>query len=276
MPAVKNALAPVFVIALDETAEAPRSLLEQLIQLGFNAQCFQGVDGRTQRPELKAPEHIDETRMQAYVGMALSNSEIGCYLSHYRCVKAAFDAGLERVCIMEEDVALEDNFSTVLQSLCREENSGLEFVRLMGLKKHRRKKIKPLDATTWLTRPVKGLCGAQGYVLNRSGMEKIIHEAASIWRPIDKMYDQFWDCDLHCYAVEPHIIYEQPTPTSIQHAFKPGEVAAPAANLRRKLQRFGYKTHRSLQRRQYMMKHRKAFTPAEKVTGYYGRTSRIR
>jgi glycosyl transferase family 25 len=142
----------------------------------------------------------------------------------------------------------------------------------MGLKQHKRKLISLLDHTHWLTRPVKGLCGTQGYVINRIGMQKVIKTGASISEPIDKFFDHFWDIPLQCFCVEPHLIWERPRiKTSVKKQSR-GDACKPLKNRIRKHQ---IKLTRSFRRKLYMLTQISRFFPSQKSFKKTGKTTRI-
>ncbi|MEM9744304.1 MAG: glycosyltransferase family 25 protein [Pseudomonadota bacterium] len=259
------------IITLSPDGERTQALLAELAGQGLEASTYAAVDGRNGLPALEAPERLDEARALRYRQVPLTGSEIGCYLSHYRVIRDAYRAGEQQLCVLEDDVSLEPEFAEVLGGLLACSDPKFEFVRFMGLKRHRRKRVQQLPEERWLTRPVKGLCGTQGYLINRGGMEKVLRTGAAIWRPIDKFYDQFWDSDLACFAIEPHVIYELPSQSSIRHS-STGKVGS---LWQRTLGKRLLKVWRSSQRRLYQFRRWSEFRPAEAVGERYGRTERI-
>ncbi|MEM1433768.1 MAG: glycosyltransferase family 25 protein [Pseudomonadota bacterium] len=260
------------IITLEPQSSNVRVLTAALAAEGLEASCFPAIDGRQQAPALEAGEYLDEAAALRYRRTLLTRSEIGCYLSHLRAVRQAFEEGVERLCLLEDDVALEAGFGDVFRGLQDLTDQRYEFVRLMALKHRRRKPAKTLPANRMLTRPFKGLCGTQGYVVNRNGMRKILEHGTRIWRPIDKFYDHFWDTGLACYLVEPHIIFELPSPSSISKS----TTQHPAASPLQGLQKTGLKLWRSWRLRLHRWQRFAEFYPHTRTRGAYGRTERIR
>lgn len=150
---------PIVIISLDRSAPQVAALTRQLATAGYASTVIAAVDGRQQQPALEAPETIDGHRALRYRQTLLTSSEIGCYLSHYRALRDARAAGDERICILEDDVALEDDFASVFGALEQLPPTTYEFVRLMGLKRHKRKTLQCLPADRQLTRPVPQALG---------------------------------------------------------------------------------------------------------------------
>lgn len=263
---------PCWIISLNPAAPTASALSQALTTQGVAHNFLPAVDGRKSTPALIDNEQLDTRNALTRHRKLLTNSELGCYLSHYRAVKAAFTQGLERICILEDDVALEPDFANILHTL-ESQPEAVEMIRLMALRIRKRKIVATLpDGKHQLVRPERGWCGAQGYVLTRSGMKKIIDHGWRIFEPIDKLYDHFWEFDLKLYGVEPHLIYETEHVTSIQKAPETPtkiplhySIAAPIL-----------KGLFSLSRSRYLTAHQDEFYPAEAPKTSVGKTRRLR
>jgi len=263
---------PCWIISLNPDGDGPQTLSRELAAQDINHSFFPAVDGRQGTPPLQGRECIDERLALLRHGKILSNSQIGCYLAHYRALQKAWDDGLERVCIMEDDIGLEDHFGAALKAIATLPDD-VEMLRLMALRIRRRKVLGSLDSGMHtLVRPERGWCGTQGYVVNRRGMKKILDAGCRIFEPIDKFYDHFWEYDLRQFGIEPHVIYEIEHPSSIQKR--------PAQKLRiplllRLLAPF-HKAAFSRSRHRYLKGHADEFYPAEVPTKRMGRTKRMK
>ncbi|MFA0813192.1 glycosyltransferase family 25 protein [Microbulbifer epialgicus] len=263
---------PCWVITLNPRGETIHTLLNTLKKRRLRTKLVSGVDGRTGMPSLEADEVIDNAATRWRHLCELKSSEVGCYLAHLRAIRDAYQAGLNRVCILEDDVQLEADFSEVLAELERLPEA-IEMIRLMGLKVRKRKVIETLnDGIHQLVRPERGWCGAQGYLINRKGMHKVLTHANRIFEPIDKVFDHFWQFDLQLYGIEPHLIWETEHASSI---VKSNVGRAKVALWLYWLHPFG-KLYRSLERHIYLLRHRSAFYPAQKPKKRPGRTKRIK
>jgi len=189
-----------------------------------------------------------------------------------RAIKKAYALGYEKLCLLEDDVEIEPEFGRAL----REINNFIEdfeFVRLMALRVRKRKIVREmLQGSHRLTRPERGVLGAQGYVINRQAMEKIIQYASNIFEPIDKVYDHYWEFGLHQYGVEPHLLWERPHPSSILKS-----------NVKRSRVGFYYYLIRPLikgllskKRNSYLKTYSEALYPAELPPEKPGRTARMK
>jgi len=263
---------PIKIITLQPESANVKELLGQLHNQQLEAITQTGVDGRRGSPELLPGEKINQEQSLAMRLIQLTSGEIGCYLSHLRTIREAYEAGIPRICILEDDVLIEPGFKATLEAV-EPLPDHVEFVRLMGLKIHRRKIVAPLAQGHHLTRPLKGVCGTQGYVINRSGMKKVIAAGSNLSEPIDKFYDHFWDIDLFSFTIEPHLIWERPR---IASSIKKESRSNASKKLPQKIKTHRIKLLRGLKRRCYMLLRYKQFFPASKPNGSIGRTARIR
>lgn len=263
---------PCWIITLHPSSERTILLRQALTDVGVAHEIFPAIDGRKDYPPLQDDEHIDYRKTLLRHRRQLTSSEIGCYLSHYRAIKSAYSRGIQRLCLLEDDVVLEPGFADVLQVLENRPEQE-EMIRLMGLRIRRRKAISLMGATGYqLVRPDRGWCGAQGYVINRIGMEKIIAWAKNIFEPIDKVYDHFWEYDLQVYGIEPHVLYELDHPTSVAKSSN-SPVSIPL------ILRILHPIHKlffSRSRHAYLARHHDAFEPADYPPTTTGKTNRLR
>lgn len=263
---------PCWIISLNPEAPGPASLSQTLTDQGVTHAFVPAVDGRKGTPPLQGREFLDVRKSLLRHKRLRSGSEVGCYLAHYRAVQRAYESGLERVCILEDDVMPEPALASVLAALATQPPE-VEMVRLMALRIRKRKLLDLLPGTSHrLVRPERGWCGAQGYVLNRPGMKKILDQGCAIYEPIDKFYDHFWEYDLRLYGVEPHVLYEIPHPTSVR---KKSDVPVHIPLLLRLLSPF-HKLAFSQSRHRYLKRHASEFYPAEWPEERMGRTQRMK
>ncbi len=263
-----------WVISLNPEAENTVKLLMSLQRQGLSAEIFPAVDGRDAMPPLERDERLNKTLSLIRHRKLLTNSEMGCYLSHLRAVRKAYDEGYSHVCLFEDDVVIEDDFAEVLFEFAKDD---VELVRYMALRLRRRKTLREFVASSGvaykLVRPERGAVGAQAYLMNRRGMKKFIDCALEIYEPVDKLFDHFWLFDLQVCGVEPHTVYELEHETSVQ---KVPDTTAVKPNWWQRLLFHPVKLWFSIRRHSYMFMHRRDFLPASMPEGVQGKTRRIR
>lgn len=259
-----------WIIALNPQNPVALDLQRTLIEQGINAEIKPAVDGRQTMPTLQGREQLSQRKALIYRKAPLTSAEVGCYLSHYRLIQQAWDQGLSHICLFEDDVAAEPGLGDLLRGIVALDDSA-HLVRLMSLKIRKRKIVQELPGGYTLVRPLRGALGTQGYVVNRAGMERILAFGATIYLPIDKLYDNFFLYDLNCFSVEPHAVYEIVRPTSVKKAG-----AKKNNNWMLNLHWQMSKLMRSIRRRIYYIAHYKHFHPASKPKDRQGKSARIR
>lgn len=258
-----------WVISLNPESDNAQKLIADLTAQGIDAEIFPAVDGRAGMPTLEGDEQFLDNLAMVRHGKRLTASELGCYLSHLRAAKRAYDEGYQHVCLMEEDVVIESLFGDVYRSVL---DKGLDMVRLMSLRIRKRVELDSLVGEHRLVRPVRGGLGAQAYVLNRVGMKKFFTYGEKIYEPIDKVMDHFFLFDLKVFAVEPHVAHELVHETSVRKS--------PDSNdekplLWHRLAFHPVKLWFSLRRHFYRLRHRGEFSGATLPTQKVGRTERV-
>lgn len=259
-----------WIIALNPENPVALDLQRTLREQGIDASIRQAVDGRQEMPPLQGDEQLSPHKTLLYRLAPLTSAELGCYLSHYRLIREAYDAGLSHLCLFEDDVVAEPGIGELLRSTVQLEEDA-HLVRLMSLKTRKRKVIRPLSDGYTLVRPLRGALGTQGYVVNRAGMKKILTFGATIYLPIDKLYDAFYLYDLKCFSVEPHAVHELLRPTSVKKAS-----AAPPPGFRLTLLWRLDHLMRSAKKRLHFLIHMHEFLPASKPQKTLGKSQRLR
>lgn len=258
------------IITLNPDNPVASNLQMTLSQEGIDAVLFPAVDGRQAMPALQPGERISQRLALMNRKAELTSSEVGCYLSHYRLVRQAFEQGYSHVCILEDDVVAEPGLGDVIRQIIALPELH-HMVRLMSLKIRKRKKLQQLTDRYQLVRPCRGDLGTQGYILNRTGMHKVLTHGATIYMPIDKFFDSYFLYDMRCFTLEPHAIYELDNGSSISKTAN-----RISKKLWVKLAWRSYKLYRSILRRVYFLRHRHELFPAEKPREPVGKSPRIR
>lgn len=259
-----------WIIALNPENPVALELKKVLTDAGFEAEIQPAVDGRKAMPALQPGERLSQTRALIHRRAKLTSSEVGCYLSHYRLIRQAYEAGLDHVALFEDDVEAEEGLAEAMRGILTL-GQDAHLVRLMSLKIRKRKVVQPLNGAFSLVRPVRGSLGTQGYILNREGMRRILKAGSTLYMPIDSFYDSFFVYNFNCFTIEPHAIYELGGPSNIKKT---------DGGLDNRLWvRAGwrvYKLFRSVMRKWHKLIHPGEFSPAAMPEGRPGRSARLR
>ncbi len=259
-----------YVISLNPDQPSVVRLMNSLQEQGIEARHFPAVDGRAAYPALEDNERISKCMSMLRVRRLLTSSEVGCYLSHLRAVKKAYNEGYDYVCVLEDDVVIEPEFGNTVRALLSE---NLDIVRLMALKLRRRKPLREIVYGIMLTRPERGTLGTQAYMMSRAGMKKFLDHASVIYEPIDHVLDHFFLFDLETYAVEPHVVFERESASTIT---KKHQFPSRTPNLLERLMYHPVKLYFSIRRHWYLLRHQNDIYPATWPSSRPGKSTRLR
>ena len=183
------------VINLDGSDQRWADASSQLDAAGLNFERLAAVDARGQSPESFA--QYDEKRAFDFYGRAMTGGEIGCYLSHLKCAKRLLDSDCDYALVLEDDVALAENFTQILQTLIQNLDAGVApDWELINLGRHGHK----------LKTPVSDICGhslehafyfpvtTTALLWSRKGAKAFYDSRDTIYAPVDhyfrKMFSQ--------------------------------------------------------------------------------------
>jgi len=193
---------PIFIISLPKDTKRRQPLLNQLDQLGLNAQLFLGVNGATLSDEY-LKECYDEAKALRLLAYPLTRGEIGCALSHLGVYRKIVEDGLNSALVLEDDVCIVDeNLPEILQELDRIYSTPQPVVVLLHLLRYLGNTGQKLDIQATSNRKIPGYCiydayrglYAFGYFINRAAAQSLltnlypVYAAADRWRHFGKQF----------------------------------------------------------------------------------------
>lgn len=101
----------IFVINLARSVERRQLIEKQLNQQGLDYEIFTAVDGK-QLTQEEINSYMDPGKKYF---RELKVGEIGCFLSHYLVLKKIAASTLKSAVIVEDDIILSENFSSLLK-----------------------------------------------------------------------------------------------------------------------------------------------------------------
>ncbi len=202
------------VISLASAVERRRRVEERLRGFPLPWRFF---EAKTSAP---AALRYDERRARLHRGRALAAAELGCFGSHYECLRAFAEAGRPaHLIVLEDDVYLDESFPYAdLAGLMRA--CGIDYLRLHATFSRPSRFLGVVWRYRQLVRYVGRPYGTCAYVISPAGARRFVQSVREIVRPIDDELDRFWQNGLPPYAIFPAPAVE---------LFGPGEAALPAA-----------------------------------------------
>jgi glycosyl transferase family 25 len=199
----------VFVISLDRAADRRAHMLGLLSRLGLEAEIVSAVDGRT----LTAADRsqYDSRLARLNYRSEMTDTEIACYLSHYRLYERICREELPLTLILEDDIDIAPNFMEVIGALAAQPDPPWSVVRLQT---QRGKLIHPTTehchgrlvcdlGGSGLYQLGAHVLGGCAYLMRLSAAQTMVTYARTISRPIDQTLDRFWENGIVPYIVRP-------------------------------------------------------------------------
>ena len=197
----------IFVINLARSVARREALTRRLNEAGLSATWIEGVDGQA----------LERSQLQLGRGAhAMSNTEIGCYLSHVKAWRALRDSQASFGLILEDDVALGQDLPYVLSLLARL-NVALDVIRLGATMPVRGKPLTKLPTGQDMVLPVKNVSGCMGYVVSAQGARRLLSMLSIPEMPVDDALDRYWQHGLRVVALRPSVIHHTEGMSNIEH-----------------------------------------------------------
>ncbi|WP_097345469.1 glycosyltransferase family 25 protein [Escherichia coli] len=154
-------------------------------------------------------EYLDNLTNESIdkIGRNLSPGEVGCYLSHIKCLKNFLSSGDEFAIILEDDVTLDYRIKDFISTIEFKETTLFFDVMLLGYRNGYGSYWgkKKWNSHKLLRFPDCGY-GAHAYLVTRKGAEKIVYNnAIPIW-PYDYVTGGRADKTIRVYGVEKKIV----------------------------------------------------------------------
>ncbi len=201
---------PVFVINMERDTARRQHMVEVLGRIGMAAEFVTAVDGRAMPASDRAA--YDHARALRIYGVGMKDSEIGCFLSHYRIYERMLREGIETALVLEDDVTIQPNLPTVVADLLACPYTGWLVVRLdtkLGPVAH---PVTPKFTGTPVAELPNGgtfyrlrtkVLGVGAYLIRREGAARMVAYGKRIFMPIDQAMDRYWENGIIPHAVRP-------------------------------------------------------------------------
>ena len=169
---IKKINVHIYYINLDRSPQIKKFMEDQFRKYNItNYKRISGIDGIKIKNTLQ--DNVDYTLSFLNNYKNLTKNEIGCLLSHLKTIKTAYDNGLDKVLILEDDCSLElmifwkDKLTSILNNLNKPD---WEIFQL-----YTGNCINFNSKNCTLQTGKKDCWGCVAYLINREGMEKIIN-----------------------------------------------------------------------------------------------------
>jgi len=175
----------IFVVNLDRSPERWASISEQLEAQGLTPHRVAAVDGKG-RSLADFPE-CDPKGYRLCHGALPRTTEIGCYLSHVKALRAFLESDCAIATIIEDDSVINDDFAEVLQ-LLEQNRAHWDMMLLYG--NHRALPARLIEISEKYA--ICGLSfiqtGSVAYMINRACAKALLENLLPIRLPYDHAF----------------------------------------------------------------------------------------
>lgn len=188
----------IYVINLPRASDRRAHIVSSLNKFNVEYEIFSAVDGNKD-PSYRERFYSSQLRMLCYA-RPLSNSQIGCFASHYELWKKCIELD-QPILVLEDDIELASNFDALIQ-FAAQKIERYRYIRLWGVFERPSSQVE--DGIKLYHR---GPSGTQGYMLSPAAAQKFIDNATRWIEPVDEYMDKFWINGNLPYCVTPNAVY---------------------------------------------------------------------
>ena len=205
----------IFVISLDRAVERREHMKLLCQKLGLQVTFVSGVDGRNLTADQRS--RYNPAKARRIYGCEMTNSEIGCYLSHYSVYARMTHEGIDTALIIEDDISCADDLKHIIEQLARLRASAWQVVRLQSTKKS----VSSPASSRAFGKPVgkvgerdlcqlqNGVLGGCAYMIRRPAAEAMLRYGRKIFMPIDQALDRYWENGIVPFVVRPLPVWHE-------------------------------------------------------------------
>ena len=203
---------PIYVIALEHTHARRKAISERLGALGLSFTFINAVNGKN-----LAEDEIDNVTTparQKYLPHPLSKGAIGAGLSHLDAWRKIAASDAPMALILEDDAILDKDMDDILHQLSLLEDR-IDIVNLHFRGGRPLTDIARLSGAHWLSSCRYSSIGAESYVITRKAAAHLAKQYLPIIYEVDLFLNRWWDHGLHILTVNPPVVCEDKSPTTI-------------------------------------------------------------
>lgn len=181
-----------FYINLDSSIERRKKMEDLFSSINMKVERVSAVDGRTPQNKILFEEIQLEPSKRILFERDLLPGEIGCYLSHLKCLKAFLKTDAEWALILEDDVKISKDLSVLLHNICWIPKN-VSLIQLSSLLKSgetffMEKKTITVNENYKLIHIIRPKpVGTQGYLINRKAAMDFISLSSKLKAPVDEI-----------------------------------------------------------------------------------------
>ncbi|RJE72298.1 glycosyl transferase family 25 [Pseudoalteromonas sp. MSK9-3] len=196
----------IFLINLDQSTQRLKACTDRLNSQNIRFERLSGVYGKSLTQEELARHYSHTLNLKKY-HRALSQGEIGCYLSHRKAWQAIVDRQLDYAIIIEDDFKIVGPLQDVFDSIA-DLNFDWQLIKLAAYE-NREKPIlykSKLNSHFDLVIHKKAMTGCCAQAISLEGARQLLKATDKFARPVDTDIQHIWETNVPVYSMMPYYI----------------------------------------------------------------------
>lgn len=213
---VANAQTPTlhaYVINLKHSTERYEQIQALVTELGLPYQRIEAVNGRALSPQ-QVSSVVDKNYVYT-MGIHPDLGTIGCSLSHIETWKTFLQSQADYALVLEDDATFTPKQLLKILTKLTEDTSYWDIATLEVGHSGAPVTIKHLASGYHTALYMTKITHSGAYLLSRKSAERLLANALPVGMPIDHYLFQGWKHDLRTVGVEPRVVHQRPTESTI-------------------------------------------------------------
>ncbi|MCZ2496971.1 glycosyl transferase family 25 [Xylophilus sp. Kf1] len=195
---------PLVFINLDRDEDRRTRMAEQLRRSGMPGRRLTAVWWADQTEARQAAWYSAGLNGRQYYKPLLAG-EKGCYASHLQAWESLLDSHASAMVVLEDDVRLEFGFAEAVRAI-EALDEPWDMVKLIGRDQEKVRSSRALTGGLRLVQYRRVPSTTAGYVVSRSGAQKLLASRRPFGRPVDVDLRFWWENDLRILGVTPAVL----------------------------------------------------------------------
>ncbi|MDH0382567.1 glycosyltransferase family 25 protein [Comamonas aquatica] len=195
---------PIYFINLERDVERRRLLESQFQELSLPGSRLDAVWWDQLSPKEQAQLYSPQLNRQQFF-KPLRNGEKGCYASHLKAWQALLDSSAQAMVILEDDVRILPGFTAALDQI-EQLPASWDMIKLLSRPVEKIRAARPLIPGHQLIQYQRVPSWTAGYVVSRTGAEKLLRSRMPFGRPVDVDIRFWFENDLRVFGVYPSLL----------------------------------------------------------------------
>ncbi len=195
---------PIFYINLASDTQRRQCMEAELQRLKLDGQRIDAIRW-TALPEAEQATLYSDALNERQFYVPLVAGEKGCYASHLLAWRQLLQRGDKAMVVLEDDVRFDDRLPAVLAAIARLDQPW-DMIKLIGREQEKIRSQRKLVDGVMLVEYARVPSLTAGYVVSRSGAQKLLASRQPFGRPVDVDLRFWWENKLVVLGVTPAVL----------------------------------------------------------------------